>query len=440
MDLSRLPSISILLESAALKNISHQFAVRIARSVVDDLRKKLLQGGGLPVDIDGLLTRKKERLSQLKLRSVINATGIVLHTNLGRAPLSQKVIADLSAIAKGYSNLELNLQTGKRGGRLDGVMGKLCLLTGAQSGVVVNNNAAATLLALSATANGKEVIVSRSELVEIGGSFRVPEVISQGGATLVEVGTTNHTRASDYQSKINENTGALLRVHSSNFKIIGFTSKPSRKELVAVARKSDVPLIEDLGSGLLNNDYTRVSMRDESISQAVKDGVQLVTFSGDKLLGGAQAGFILGDKKWIDKCRRHPLYRAFRVCKLSLAVIESTLQLYFEGRQQEIPIWKMLHKTQQEIKQSAMLMASQIPNSILVDDFSYTGGGALPEEKIPTVNVRFAVRKPNAFADALRRGNPSILVRVVDDQISIDPRTLFPDDYEKLVSTIQALL
>lgn len=439
-----LPSVSRLLLDPRLAGLSHDLAVRVAREVIEDARQRIRAGEAV-LPLAEAAAQRAEALSQPRLVPVINATGIVLHTNLGRAPMSLEAAAAAAAVAGGYSNLEMQLSTGKRGGRLEGIAAPLCELTGAEAAIGVNNNAAAVLLALTALARGKEVIVSRGELVEIGGSFRVPDVISDGGARLVEVGATNRTRLSDYADAITENTAVLLRVHASNFRMVGFTERPDRAALCALARERGVLVVDDLGSGLLHSapamERSVAELEaEELVSNAVADGVDAVCFSGDKLLGGPQAGMIVGRSAVIQKMRRHPLYRALRLDKMVLAALEATLLLYRQGRQNEaIPARRMLAMTAAQCRVEAERIAAELPGARVEADTSYSGGGALPAQGLPTVVVTVPVKRPAAFCAALRHGSPSIVARVARDALILDPRTLLPGDAEVLIDAIRAL-
>ncbi|MDG1483524.1 MAG: L-seryl-tRNA(Sec) selenium transferase [Myxococcota bacterium] len=438
-----LPSVSRLLQDPRLAGLSHDLAVRVAREVIEDARQRIRAGEAVSPLADAAAQRA-EALCRPRLVPVINATGIVLHTNLGRAPMSPEAAAAAAAVAGGYSSLEMHLSTGKRGGRLEGIAAPLCELTGAEAAIGVNNNAAGVLLALTALARGKEVIVSRGELVEIGGSFRVPDVISDGGARLVEVGATNRTRLSDYADAITENTAVLLRVHASNFRMIGFTERPDRAALCALARERGVLVVDDLGSGLLHSapamERSVVELEaEELVSNAIADGVDAVCFSGDKLLGGPQAGMIVGRSPVIQKMRRHPLYRALRLDKMVLAALEATLLLYRQGRQNEaIPARRMLAMTAAQCREAADRIAAEIPGSRVEADTSYSGGGALPAQGLPTFVVAVPVKRPDAFCAALRQGSPSIVARVARDTLILDPRTLLPGDAEVLIDAIRS--
>ncbi|MEC7985039.1 MAG: L-seryl-tRNA(Sec) selenium transferase [Myxococcota bacterium] len=441
---SSLPSISTLLQSPVLSDLQHTFAVRIARDVVAEARKSIQNGENISPDWDRALLEKRQELKQPKLRRVINATGVVVHTNLGRAPLPTEVLNQLTTVMGGYSNLEFELSSGKRGGRLRGIAEKICYLTNAEDAIVVNNNAAATMLAVSAIASGARVVVSRGELVEIGGSFRIPEVIETGGAILKEVGTTNRTRASDYAAAVTADTNAFLRVHSSNFRIVGFTERPSRSELARVARDKDVVLIEDLGSGLLANapkiPQSKRLEEEESIRKALKDGVDVLTFSGDKLLGGVQAGFIVGKKKWVQACRRHPLYRALRLGKLNLAALELTLQMYIEGRAHDLPVWQSLEHSAAHCQREAEQIRQALGDGSVESANSYSGGGALPEQAIPTYIYKLNVSRPNQIAKMMRLADPPIVVRIQDDSICIDPRTLLHGERDLVIACLRRVL
>jgi L-seryl-tRNA(Ser) seleniumtransferase len=443
MKYSDIPSISDLIRSKPLQDIEHSFAVRIARDCVSFARIEISSNREPIKDWDVALLRRKKQLLEGKYRRVINATGIVIHTNLGRAPLPQEVVDYVSTISRGFSNLELQLIDGKRGGRLSGIQTLLQELTGAEAAVAVNNNAAATMLSVSALATNKEVIVSRGELVEIGGSFRIPDVVSIGGAKLVEVGTTNRTSIMDFENAITENTGAFLRVHPSNYRVVGFSQRTPRKELAALANSKGVPLIEDLGSGLLGKTplvpWAQELEDEESISKALKEGVDVVTFSGDKLLGGPQSGIIVGQKKFVDLCRKHPLYRSLRLDKMVLAALEKTLQIYREGREHSLPIWKMLEKTPDECLDIANKMASLIPGAIVEEDSSFSGGGALPTRALPTYTVVLRQKNVSLLAEKLRLDGTPIMVRVQKDSLRVDVRTLLDDEWKIVVDRINQL-
>jgi L-seryl-tRNA(Ser) seleniumtransferase len=358
---------------------------------------------------------------------VINLTGVILHTNLGRAPLGAEVAAAVHAVACGYSNTELDLEGGQRGGRLAGVGPPLCALVGAEAALAVNNNAAAVLLTLTALARGREVLVSRGELVEIGGSFRVPDIIADGGARLVEVGTTNRTRVSDFERAITPETALILRVHPSNFRQVGFVERADRRALVALGQARGVPVVEDLGAGLIGPLPAAVEA-EEAVEAALADGVDLVCFSGDKLLGGPQAGLIAGRAALVSRLREHPLYRALRLDKLVLAALEATLRLYTEGREAELPVRQMFARSADDCRRVAERLAAALPGAVVEADVGWSGGGALPGEALPTSVVALRVDDPGALAARLRRGEPAVLVRVSRGAVLLDPRTLLPGE------------
>jgi len=444
MHFKDLPSVNKLIQDPALDGLSHSLSVRVAREVIEDARQRIRRGAAVP-PLGPAAAARAAALSRPRLRRVINATGIVLHTNLGRAPMAPEAAQAAAAVAGGYSNLEMHLSSGKRGGRLEGIQRSLCELTGAQAAIAVNNNAADVLLALSALARGREVIVSRGELVEIGGSFRVPEVISDGGARLVEVGATNRTRVEDYARAITDQTAVLLRVHASNFRMVGFTERPERAELAALARERGVLLVDDLGSGLLHSapamERSVVALEaEELVSNAIDDGVDAVCFSGDKLLGGPQAGMIVGSTEVIQRMRKHPLYRALRLDKMVLAALEATLLLYREGRHNEaVPARRMLAMTAAECRVAAEHVAAQLPGARVEADTSYSGGGALPDQGLPTAVVALPLARPDALCAALRHGDPPIVARVARDALILDPRTLLPGDADDVVRAIRTL-
>jgi L-seryl-tRNA(Ser) seleniumtransferase len=374
---------------------------------------------------------------------VINATGVIVHTNLGRAPLSEAALARVSAVAGGYTNLEYDLERGARGRRDTHAEKLIARLTGAEAGVVVNNNAAATLLLLAALANGREVIISRGELVEIGGGFRVPDVMAQSGAMLREVGTTNRTRASDYAAAISDRTALILRVHPSNFRIVGFTERPALAELVALGQRFKVPVAEDLGSGWLGSpahEELPLALRDEPVvSESVAAGADVVCFSGDKLLGGPQAGILAGRREAIDRIRRHPLMRALRVDKLTYAALEATLEEHAIGRgRKDVPVQRMLHMTADEIGRRADALAAALNQSgwtaRVIDGMSTIGGGSAPGAELPTRLVEISHHSTSLGAGSgmsadqieqhLRTLDPPVIARIQDDRVVLDLRTV----------------
>jgi L-seryl-tRNA(Ser) seleniumtransferase len=415
------------------------------RTAAATVRARLAAGPAIE-DVAGEVEREAARelarAAAPSLRRVINATGVILHTNLGRAPLAEAAAARVAELARGYTNLEYDLAAGRRGRRDVHAERLLCRLTGAEAAVVVNNNAAATLLALAALAAGREVIVSRGELVEIGGGFRVPDVMAQSGAVLREVGTTNRTRAADYAAAIGDRTAAILRVHPSNFRIEGFTERPALGELVALGRRFGIPILEDLGSGWLGSAGGAVSMpADEPIVAAsVQAGADLVMFSGDKLLGGPQAGILAGTAAAIGPIRRHPLMRALRVDKLTYAALEATLGEYAAGRALEsVPVARMLGLTPEQIGARADTLAARLAakgfDADVRDGTSAIGGGSAPGAGLPSrlVALRHRSLSPDALLETLRAATPPIIARIEDGLVVLDLRTVRPDEEQDLV-------
>ena len=371
-----------------------------------------------------------------RLRRVINATGVILHTNLGRAPLSQAAVEALG-VAAGYSNLELDLATGKRGERAALVSGLLTALFGCEAALAVNNNAAAVLLALTALCKSKEVVVSRGQLVEIGGSFRMPDVMRLSGARMVEVGTTNRTRAADYDAAVTDRTAALLRVHTSNFRVTGFTESASLAELAGIAKSHGVLLIDDLGSGA-----TQAIADEPTIVDSVRS-CDVVTFSGDKLLGGPQSGIVLGRADVIKKMSRHPLARALRIDKLTLAALEATLRQRLSSRSDEIPVDRMLHAPVENVRRRAAMWIVKLEErgvkTRLIDGMSAVGGGSLPAHPIPTVLIAIA-GPASRIATALRQGDPPVIARIEKDECCLDPRTVLTGEDETLLDAVELAL
>ena len=425
----RLPAIGQLV--SVLADLPHPLVVGEARSLVAGVRSGEHDAPGDWAD--AVRQRVAARMSP-RLRPVINATGVVLHTNLGRAPLGDRARVHLSAIASGWCNLEINLESGERGERLWGVEDRLRGLVGAEAALAVNNNAAAVLLVLTALAAGRDVIVSRGELVEIGGSFRVPDVIAAGGARLVEVGTTNRTRVADYARAIGPETAAILRVHPSNFSVSGFTESPSRPGLLALAAAAGVPLIEDLGSGAFASGLGEPTVRE---SLATTD---LVCFSGDKLLGGPQAGLVVGKAALVQKARKHALYRALRLDRLVLAALEGTLIDYEAGV--EPPAVALLRLDAAALQPRAIALATRLQESGFAAEAQPTvgraGGGSLPEADLPGWGVILNGHGVDRLLTRLRVATPSVLARVADGKVVLDLRTVFPEQEDALVAALLA--
>jgi L-seryl-tRNA(Ser) seleniumtransferase len=416
------------------------------RRAADEVRTQLLHAGSLPDDnatpADAIVRRASARLSaqfQGSLRPVINATGVIIHTNLGRAPLPDAAVRRVTEVATGYCNLEYDLARGGRGSRSVHAESLLTALTGAEAAVVVNNNAAATLLMLAALAHGREVIISRGELVEIGGGFRVPDIMAQSGCLLREVGTTNRTRAADYAAAVGPRTALILRVHPSNFRIEGFTERPSLAQLVDTGRRLGIPVVEDLGSGEL-----LPGLADEpSVAASLAAGVSLICVSGDKLLGGPQAGILLGTRALVEPLRQHPLMRAFRVDKLTYAALEATLTEHLAGRAREnVPVRRMLAMSADALHQRAQQLGSALAargwSVSLAPASSAVGGGSAPGLQLPTTLV--TVSREGWTADALeahfRALATPIVARIVDDRVALDPRTLSDADVDRVVQLL----
>ncbi|MDQ3004444.1 MAG: L-seryl-tRNA(Sec) selenium transferase [Chloroflexota bacterium] len=391
--------------------------------------------------IDMILAQAESHLSAWTsptLQPVINATGVILHTNLGRAPLSDATLRAMDEASRNYSNLEYDLDKGQRGSRLVHAESVLQKLTGVEAALVVNNNASAVLLVLSALANKKRVVISRTQLVEIGGGFRVPDVMKQSGAKLTEVGTTNKVRLSDYREALEESVALVMRAHRSNFKIVGFTEEPELKDIVDVAHRADVHVVDDLGSGALLDTAKYGLAHEPTVQESLAAGVDLVCFSGDKLLGGPQAGIIVGKADLIAKIRKHPLARAVRADKACLAGITATLLHYLKDEaEREIPIWRMISLTLEQLKVRAEAWQEALGQGEVVKSQSTVGGGSLPEESISTYVLSLTVKSPDKFLKKLREGKPPIIARVEDDKILFDPRTVLQD--EMLVSSLKSL-
>ena len=424
MELRDLPSVDDL-----ARGVDDPLAVQAARDVLARARDEI-RAGREPGD---LLARLRDELADARrpsLRRVLNATGVLVHTNLGRAPLAEEALERVSVAGRGYSNLELDLAIGARGSRQDHVAALLQRLTGAEAALVVNNNAAALLLAVAALAEGREVLASRGELIEIGDGFRIPEVLERSGARLVEVGTTNRTRAGDYERALRDETALLLRVHQSNFRLVGFTERPTLRELADVAHTHELPLLDDLGSGAL------VDLGDEPTARAaLEQGADLVCFSGDKLLGGPQAGIVLGRVELVERLRRHPLHRALRIDKLSLAALEGTLLLYLEpGRAlREVPVLRMLHESPATIRARAARLASALGGEV-EETVARVGGGALPLTELPS----FACALEESLAEPLRLGDPPVVGIVRDGRLLLDCRTLGDDELDAVIAAAHA--
>ena len=416
---SPLPSVDVLVREAAC-DAPHALCVREARATLAERRARGERATAAALAPE--LRRRVRAALEPSLRPVLNATGVILHTNLGRAPLAEAALARVLAVAGGYSNLELDLVTGGRGSRQDHVAALVCELTGAEAALSVNNGAAALVLALAALAGGREVVVSRGQLVEIGDGFRIPEIVESAGARLREVGTTNRTRAADYTRAFGPETGAVLCVHPSNYRVLGFTGAVGARELAQIAHGASLPLVFDVGSGAL---LETPELAGEPLARdALRDGCDLVCFSGDKLLGGPQAGILAGSADAIAACRRHPLARALRIDKLSLAALEATLRVYRDPdrARAELPVLRALLESAEDVRARADALAARIGGTV-VETVARVGGGALPLAELPSFGVRLA-GDADALAERLREGDPAVLARVADGALVLDCRTL----------------
>ena len=455
--LRNIPSVNELLEYPPLKSLvhtaSHNVVVSGVRSFLDNLRSNVQSSAAAmnipaPYELAERIASWISAEQRLSLRSVINATGILLHTGLGRAPLADDAIHAMSEVASGYSSLEIDLASGERSQRVVAVEKLLTKLTGAEAATVVNNNAGATLLTLAAVACGKEVIVSRGQLIEIGGSFRLPEVMSASGAYLREVGTTNKTRSGDYAAAINDRTGALLNVHTSNYVVMGFTEMAPLHELIALGRKHNLPVIDDIGSGALV-DLRKFGISGEPVAgDSIKAGADLVLFSGDKLLGGPQCGIIAGKQALVQKIMKHPLMRALRVDKLTLSALAATLSLYQDPEivERRVPLLSLLSTPLENLRNRAERLAPQlaatggIAAAEPVQDHAYLGGGSVPTQEIPTWCVALTPAKGNVtvLATALRMGTPAVMGRIKNDRLLLDLRSVLPRQDMQLVDALTA--
>lgn len=455
--LRTLPAIDRLLGTSRLSKLAeslpHMLIREAAQKVVDDLRQQLLdEQAPLPdLGIEAVAERvacQVELMAKPSLRKVINVTGTLLHTNLGRAPLCDEALHAVQDVARSYSNLEYDLEAGRRGKRFTHVEELICKLTGGEAATVVNNNAGAVMLALAALAGGRSAIVSRGELIEIGGSFRIPDIMAASGVKLVEVGTTNKTHLKDYAFAINQETALILKVHTSNYRILGFTEAVSGEKLAGLAHQQDLPVLEDLGSGLLM-DLTPYGLpREPTVRDALKTGIDLVTFSGDKLLGGPQAGIIVGNRAVIDKLRKHPMARALRIDKLTLAALEATLRLYLDPEKalQQIPTLRMLALPVDELQRRCENLLSSLGTQLgnqaefsIIETTATVGGGALPLAELPGKAIALAPKQIslNELTTRLRHCEPAVIGRIQDDHFLIDPRTLNHSEEDLLLKALK---
>jgi L-seryl-tRNA(Ser) seleniumtransferase len=445
-----LPSVDRLLQEPAIQRLEaehgHDTTVAAARAAIDQARQAILDGAPGP-SIQTLIDAVVSRFAVQRLHTlqpVINATGVIIHTNLGRAPLSQPALEAMQAVGGGYSNLEFDLVAGQRGGRGLSAEQMLTRLTGAEAALAVNNNAAAVLLALTALVAGRSVAISRGQLVEIGGGFRVPDVMRQSGANMVEVGTTNRTHLRDYQEALAEHDdmAALLRAHRSNFQLLGFVTEPSLTEMTELAHGKGLIVIDDLGSGALLDTADYGLTHEPTVQESVVAGADIVCFSGDKLLGGPQAGLIVGRDDLIAKIRRHPWARAVRADKVALAGLQTTLQHYTKNEATlHVPIWRMISRPIGEIKHQAQRWAGSWQTAGLaveiIEGRSTVGGGSLPGGTLPTWLVALAVPSPDDVAAKLRQSGPPIIARIEEGRLLFDPRTVLPGQEQSLLSAVQ---
>jgi L-seryl-tRNA(Ser) seleniumtransferase len=447
VSLRQLPSVDHLLRSPAAEAMLARFGRPLTldalRSALGTARADVRQGCGLPTEAALLAAARQDLELRVapSLRPVINATGVVLHTNLGRAPLSPAALQAQHETAAGYSTLEFDLATGRRGARHTHAQSLLQQITGAEAALVVNNNAAAVLLALTALAQHKEVLIARSQLVEIGGGFRVPDVLRQSGARLVEVGTTNRTHLSDFAEAITARTALLLRAHHSNFRLVGFTAEPLLTELADLAHQHDLLLVDDLGSGALLDTSAFGLGHEPTVQESLLAGADLVAFSGDKLLGGPQAGLLVGRAAIIERLRHHPLARALRPGKSCLAALAATLLHYYKDEAlTAIPIWRMIAAPAESLRERAATWAAALGTGEVLPGQSTVGGGSLPEETQPTWLLSLAVSHPDDFALRLRHTDPPVIVRIEKDRLALDPRTVLPEQEPLLIAALRRTL
>ena len=451
-----IPSVNDLLDSPPLKSLMDQIHRNVVTSGVRNFLTNLRSSSPSPKDLQVPITDLAERIAQWihleqqpSLIPVINATGILLHTGLGRAPLPEVAVEAIQQTSSGYASVEVDVQSGQRSQRVAAVEGLLQELTGAEAAAIVNNNAGATFLTLAALAHGQEVIVSRGELVEIGGSFRLPDVMASSGAVLREVGTTNKTRIGDYEKAINEDTAALMRVHTSNYVVMGFTESASLDEMIALGKKRDLPVIDDIGSGAMV-DLSKYGLPDEPLAaDSIKAGSDVVLFSGDKLLGGPQCGIIVGKKEPIKKIAKHPMMRAFRVDKMTLAALAATLRLYQnpDTVESNVPLLMMLSTPVENLQNRAERLVMQLQEAgavsatEAVSDHTFLGGGTVPTQQIPTYCVALTPKQGNAndFAARLRKSSPCVFGRVSQDRVLLDLRSVPVTHDAQLIEVVMGL-
>jgi L-seryl-tRNA(Ser) seleniumtransferase len=447
-DLQQLPSVDKLLQTQPALELAAVYGrpltLQAVREVLEEIRSDYNQNQSIP-NQEEILTRIDQKLDKWtapSLQNVINATGVILHTNLGRAPLSRSAIEAMQEVASGYNTLEYDLEKGRRGSRTIHAEDFLKRLTGAEDALVVNNNASAVLLILSGLAKRRKVIIARSQLVEIGGGFRIPDVMKSSGAILHEIGTTNRVHLYDYEDAIeNESIRLVMRAHRSNFQIVGFTSEPTLDEIVPVAHQADIPVADDLGSGSLLDTSQFGLGHEPMVQESLAAGVDLVCFSGDKLLGGPQSGIILGKRDLVSKLKKHPLARAIRPDKLCLAALSSTLIHYLKSEvETQIPIWRMISEPVDHIEVRAKKWIDHIGEGEMKEGQSTVGGGSLPGETLPTWLVALQVQSPNRMLTNLRQTSPAIIARLEEDRLVLDPRTVLAEQEGQLLNNLEEIL
>ena len=450
--LRQIPPVHELLARCAeedwAKEYSREQLLKIIREELKEFRELSKQGDLADAALFiSRIAERAERNTRFSLKRVINATGVIVHTNLGRAPIADNALQHLSHIARGYSNLEFDLKEGERGSRDQHLDHWLRLILPVRSSLVVNNNAAALLLVLNSLAEGKEVLVSRGELVEIGGSFRLPDVMQKSGAILREVGTTNKTRKQDYKKAITDQTGMILIVHPSNYQIIGFVERPSVEDLVEIGRQRNIPVVEDQGSGIFT-DMNLAGIPDEpQVSERLSAGLDLITFSGDKILGGPQAGIVCGKKIWVEKCRNNPMFRALRVDKLIYAALEATLMAYAKGTVETVPVLRMIRQSPEQLRIVAENWLAALRSEFTNEEWSieatsnFIGGGVAPMKELPSCAIVLASSKPaHEVAARLRQGSQPVVARVENDRVYFEVRTLLPGEEQQIMEALRTVL
>jgi L-seryl-tRNA(Ser) seleniumtransferase len=445
--LRSLPSVERVVQQLGPR-APHRTMVRVARRAIEEARRLIYSGE--TADEHAIVVRAAELVTltqRSRLQPVINATGVLIHTNLGRVPLSDKQLDAVTTVASDYSNLEYDIDRGQRGDRYENATEILCEVTGAEAALVVNNNAAAVLVSLAALCAARDVVISRGELIEIGGEFRIPDVLTSSGARLVEVGTTNRTHLADYQRAISSDTAAILKVHPSNYRVVGFTATVGSRELAGLAHQHDLPLIHDLGSGLLVAEQHDPWLAGEvPVQVALGDGADLVTFSGDKLLGGPQAGIIVGRRELVDRIKKHPLMRAIRVDKMTLAALEATVASYLAGTYRELPFWKMALASSDDLASRAEALRESLSDVVdggvkveAIASDAVTGGGSLPGQRLSSwaVSIEVPELTANDLDRRLRRGTPPVVGRISDDRLLLDLRSVHPGDDELVADRVR---